>query len=58
MPLLDRLLADPCHLGVLTCLRQITLEQYDSSIVARRDVRRIPLKLDIKTALAAQEAAL
>jgi len=57
MPLLDQLLADPCHLGVLTCLRQITVEQYDSSIVARRDVRRIPLKLDIKTALDAKEAA-
>ena len=41
MPFLDQLLAAPCHFGILECLRKVALEQYDSSIVVRRDVRRI-----------------
>ena len=56
MPFLEQLFHEGCHIGVLTSLRQIPLHQYDDSIVVRRDVRRIPLKLDIETAVDEKEA--
>ena len=56
MPFLEQLFHERCHIGVLTSLRQIPLHQYDDSIVVRRDVRRIPLKLDIETAVDEKEA--
>ena len=51
MPYLDQLLADPCHVGVLNYLRKSPLFQYDNSLVVRRDVWRIPLKLDFQTSV-------
>ena len=55
MPFLDQLLSDQYHTSILTMLRSIPFLQYDDSAVVRRDVRRIPLKLDLATA-DAQEA--
>jgi hypothetical protein len=55
-PQLDQLLANPCHAALLTSLRSVSYYQYDTSIVVKRDVRRIPLRLDFKTAIDANEA--
>jgi hypothetical protein len=56
MPLLEELLADEYHTSILTLLRAVPFNQYDNSLVVRRDVRRIPLKLDIATAVDEKEA--
>ena len=56
MPLLEELLADECHTSILTLLRAVPFDQYDNSLVVRRDVRRIPLKLDIATAVDEKES--
>ena len=56
MPLLEQLLSDDYHASILNMLRAIPFSQYDNSVVVRRDVRRIPLKLDLATAVDAKEA--
>ena len=56
LPHLDQLLSNPCHAGLLSSLRSVTYGQYLNSIVVKRDVRRIPLKLDFKTAMNTNEA--
>jgi hypothetical protein len=57
LPQLDQLLANPCHTGLLSSLRAVSYYQYENAIVVKRDVRRIPLKLDVKTAIDANEAS-
>ena len=56
LPALDQLLANPCHAGLLQSLRDVHYNQYLNSIVVTRDVRKIPLKLDFKTAIDENEA--
>jgi len=55
-PHLDQLLSNPCHAGLLSSLRNVSYNHYMNSIVVTRDVRRIPLKLDFKTAIDPNEA--
>ena len=56
LPYLDQLLANPSHAGLLSSLRSVPYYQYQNAIVVKRDVRRIPLKLDYKTAIDPNEA--
>ena len=55
-PYLDQLLDIQAHAVLLSNLRKVSFSQFETSIAVTRDVRRIPLKLDIAKAVDEKEA--